>query len=107
MRSKGRTITVAEEGSEELRYLDYMRANASVGGGLLNDILLRPAPRVIEVWEEFLHGTQRKCGLIKEFPNPAYEIHVKRFMVRHHRLIGISVEDIAVLDSWLVDHCDG
>src|SRR5207245_2840129 len=51
---KGRTINYALPGSEELRYLDYMRANANVGGPNMTDILLRQNPTKVEVLEEFL-----------------------------------------------------
>src|SRR5207302_6678275 len=56
IRRKGRHITFASPGSEELRYLDWMKANANVGGGRLTLILLREDARKIEVLEEFLHG---------------------------------------------------
>ena len=48
-----------------------MGANANIGGERMMDILLRPDPRVIEVREEFLHGTQKKCGLIDDRGIPA------------------------------------
>jgi hypothetical protein len=60
VRSKGRAIGFALPGSDELRYLDYMRANANVGGEKLTHILLRQDPRKAEVLEEFLHGTQKR-----------------------------------------------
>jgi hypothetical protein len=94
---KGRTITFALNGSEELRYLDVMQANANVGGARLTDILLREDARLIEVWEEFLHGTQMKCEIIERFGLTEAEIKIKEFMVRHRRLIGISDDDAAIL----------
>jgi hypothetical protein len=99
MRSKGRDIQIAGEGTEELRLLDAMSANANVGGELLVHILLREEPRVIEVWEEFLHGTQKKCGIIERLGIREAEIHVKRFMIRHRRLIGIWDGDIRILEA--------
>jgi hypothetical protein len=99
MRSKGRSIQIALEGTEELRFLDLWPANASVGGELMTDILLREEPRLIEVWEEFLHGTQKKCGIIEKLGFNQAEIHVKRFMIRHHRLIGILEEDVRILEA--------
>jgi hypothetical protein len=99
MRSKGRSIQIAGEGTDELRLLDAMSANTNVGGELLVHILLREEPRVIEIWEEFLHGTQKKCGIIERLGVREAEIHVKNFMIRHRRLIGISDEDIRILDA--------
>ena len=64
VRAKGRTILFATEDSEELRYLDKQGVNGNVGGESCTHILLREDPRLIEVWEEFLHGTQFKCGLV-------------------------------------------
>jgi hypothetical protein len=99
MRSKGRSIQIARKGTDELRLLDAMSANANVGGELLVHILLREEPRTIEIWEEFLHGTQKKCGMIERLGIREAEIHVKRFMIRHRRLIGISDGDIRILEA--------
>jgi len=48
VRAHGRTIQIASEGSEELRYLNHMNANANVGGETMTDILLRENPTKIE-----------------------------------------------------------
>jgi hypothetical protein len=104
MRSKGRAILFATEGSEELRYLDAQGANANVGGETCTHILLREDPRFIEVWEEFLHGTQFRCGLFTDRSMSEgqealeeCEEHVKEFMIRHARLIGICEADVKIL----------
>ncbi len=103
MRRKGRVIEFAEAGSEALRYLDTMKANANVGGELLTNILIRGDVRTIEIWEEFLHGTQKKCGLIDDsVATTSAEIHVKRFMIQHRRMIGISEEDSSLLERMAV-----
>ena len=102
MRGKGREIQIAGPGSEELRYLDYMGANANVGGESYTSIILRDDPRQIEVWEEFLHGTQWRCGIIRGTSDLGRaEIHVKEFMIRHATLIGIIEEDRTILNSML------
>lgn len=99
MRRKGRTIVFVQADSDEERYLDHMGVHANAGGLRLDHILLRVDARLIEVWEEFLHGTQRKCGLIRDTrAMTTAEIHVKRFMSRHRRLIGLSDEDASVLE---------
>jgi hypothetical protein len=99
--SKGRSVSYAKPGSEELRYLDFMQANANVGGESLTQILLRHGPRKIEVIEEFLHGTQHRIGLIAKLGVDGAERHVKEFMVRHRRLLRICHEDVVILNEML------
>jgi hypothetical protein len=95
-------MVMAMEGLDELRFLDHMGAAASCGGDDYRHILLRPNPRKIEVIEEFLHGNQFDLGLISHVENaPRLEVHVKQFMIRHHRLLGISAEDVRVLRRML------
>jgi hypothetical protein len=101
VQAKGRTIVYAAPHSEELRYLEFMRANANVGGERMTHILLRTQPRKIEVLEEFLHGTQQRIGLIDRIGVDAAERHVKKFMIRHQQLMSISNEDAAVLAAML------
>lgn len=108
VRSKGRDILFATEGSEELRYLNKKKANANIGGETYTHILLREDPRFIEIWEEFLHGTQYKCGLFTDRTLgegqdgfEKCEEHVKEFMIRHARLIGICEADIKILQVLL------
>jgi hypothetical protein len=71
----GRTIKIAEEGSEEMRYLDYMNAEANVGGPTNSHILLRPNPTKVAVLEEFLHGTQTRLGIIEKLGVGRAEVH--------------------------------
>jgi len=97
VQSKGRTIDYALEGSDDLRFLDSMKANASAGGPQNLNILLRTAPRKIEVLEEFLHGTQQRLGLINKLGIRGAEVHVKDFMIRHQKRLGISNEDVEIL----------
>lgn len=101
MEGKGRTISYALPGSEELRYLDYMPANANVGGPKMTDILLRQDPTKVELLEEFLHGTQYRIGVIDRLGVQGAEIHVKEFMLRHLRLLGIPPEDAKILQQML------
>jgi hypothetical protein len=98
---KRRTMVIVLEGSDELRFLNHMRAAASCGGEDYRHILLRPNPRKIEVLEEFLHGTQFDLGLMNVKNAPGLEVHVKRFMIRHRRLLGISADDVRVLQRML------
>ena len=98
---KGRTITYALPGSDEFRYLEKMGANANVGGPKMTDILLRQNPTKVEVLEEFLHGTQHRLGMIDKLGVHGAERHVKEFMLRHQRLLGISPEDANILRQML------
>ena len=59
-----RAVQIVEAGSDELRYLDSIGAEANVGGEAMDSILLRPNPSKAAVLEEFLHGTQHKVGII-------------------------------------------
>jgi len=97
VQSKGRTIDYALPGSDELRYLDYMKANANVGGENMTNIILRQNPTKVEVLEEFLHGTQFRRGVIDRLGVQGAEVHVKDFMLRHQRLLGITDQDAAIL----------
>jgi hypothetical protein len=95
---KGRTVVIAQPGSDEMRFLDYFRAEASVGGETMEHILLRPNPSRAAVLEEFLHGTQFRAGMITDdLSRQAAEVQVKDFMVRHQRLLGLSDEDADIL----------
>ncbi len=98
---RGRTIVTATPGSEELRYLNFEGANANVGGPDLRHIVLREDVRLIEVYEEFLHGTQSRCGILERLGRAGAEVHVKEFMIRHRRLLGLSDRDIVALIALL------
>lgn len=64
-------------------------------------VYLRPDARKIEVLEEFLHGTQDKLGLMNKLGYPGYEVHVKQFMLRHQKMLGIGDSDASVLRQML------
>ncbi len=89
MRQHGRTIKFAGEGSEELRYLNAMGAEANVGGPGHLHILLRENPSKAAALEEFLHGTQSRLGIIDRLGVDGAEAHVRSFMWRHRNLLGL------------------
>ncbi|HEX6839866.1 MAG TPA: toxin TcdB middle/N-terminal domain-containing protein [Polyangia bacterium] len=93
----GRTIHIAVEGSEEMRYLDWIGAEANVGGPNMTHILLRPDPSKAAVLEEFLHGTQWRLGIVERLGMSGAETQVKDFMIRHSRLLGLGAEDVEAL----------
>jgi RHS repeat-associated protein len=107
MQSGGRrTIVIAQEGSDEARYLDYMRANASMNTADPTHILVRPDLRKIEVLEEYLHGTQQKLGIINKLGEVGAEIHVKDFMIRHSNMLGLSEKDVQALEVMKKSYID-
>lgn len=90
MQAHGRTITTATEGSEALRFLDTMGAEASVGGPGHLSIILRENPSRAAAMEEFLHGTQDRLGIIDRLGVQGAENHVSDFMTRHSKLLGLE-----------------
>ena len=63
----------------------------------LNHILLRENPTKSVVLEEFLHGTQYRLGIVDKLSLEGAEVHVKDFMIRHQRLLGLNPREIEVL----------
>jgi hypothetical protein len=68
---------------------------------LERELLLRPDARKVEVIEEYLHNVQRQVGLTQRLTLREVELHVKTFMLRHQRLLGISGADVEWLRNWL------
>jgi hypothetical protein len=95
LRSRGFTV---DQSTEVQQYLDYRKANAATF--LDKDLLLRPDARKIEVLEEYLHNVQRQVGLTEKMTPWEMEIHVKEFMLRHQKLLGISDADAGWLNNW-------
>ncbi|NJM08008.1 hypothetical protein HC891_20175 [Candidatus Gracilibacteria bacterium] len=94
VKQKGRNIY---QDDESVRMLDHFGANASAANA--TDITLRPDARKIEVLEEYLHTTQYRRGMDKYMTTAELELHVKGFMVRHQRMLGISANDVAWLQK--------
>lgn len=61
-------------------------------------ILLRENPSKAALLGEFLHGTQQKLGIIERLGISGAEKHVKDFMIRHSQLLGLSDEDVRILE---------
>ena len=97
IRSKGRSVNIVKDGSMEARYLDAIEAEANVGGETMTHILLRQNPGKAAALEEFLHGTQHRLGLIRRLGISGAEHHVKDFMIRHQKLLGLCQADVEVL----------
>ena len=104
VRKKGRTIDIVKQGSDDYLYMQKHGWEANAGGENLTHVLLRENPSKVALLEEFLHGTQYKSGIIKDF-SAKYggdleagmreaEVHVKQFMIRHQKLLNLHIEDV-------------
>ena len=96
---KRRRVIIALPGSDDLAYLDSpcVMAEAGCNDHDYQHIIFRENPGKAVVIEEFLHGTQHRLGIIDEIGRGASEYHVKDFMIRHQRLLGLSAEDVDIL----------
>ena len=88
-----------DQSAEIQRYLNFRNADAATF--LEKDLLLRPDARKIEVLEEYLHNVQRDIGLMDKMTPWQMEVHVKDFMLRHQKMLGISEADTQWLKDWL------
>ncbi len=107
--SKKRHLIVAKCGSDEYRYLQHMGAEGMTVGADMSTILVQSPAKKAVVLEEFLHGTQRRLGMVpsdlaigvggarSSAVVQQLEYHVKDFMVRHSRMLKLSPEDVEVL----------
>lgn len=98
---QNRDIRIAEPGTDLERHLNSMEAEASVFNTDVAEqdiILLRPEPNKIAVLEEFLHGTQRIIDALKDKERVILELHVKDFMIRHRKILGLSDNDVEMLE---------
>ncbi|MDR1282581.1 MAG: hypothetical protein LBK99_17425 [Opitutaceae bacterium] len=84
-------------GNDIVRLLDMQKAEAAMFDGT-NLILHRPNPSKAAMLEEFLHGTQSKLGLTSR-PGFNAEAHVKSFMIRHQKMLGLSAADVEILQQ--------
>jgi len=90
MRAKGRLIDIAEVGSEDYKYLESMGAEASTNTGVPNHILIKADANKSTLLEEFLHGTQNRIGVVDRLGTQGAEVHVKDFMLRHAKILGLN-----------------
>ncbi len=65
----------------------------------MTSILLRAQPSKGALLEEFLHGTQFKQGIIERRGQQGAEVHVKDFMVRYKKMLGLGQEDVKILET--------
>ena len=69
----------------------------------MTDILLRPGCSRAVLWEEFLHGTQFRLGLYEpdQLGVSGCERHVKEYMIRRRRSLGLSDAEVDTLHELL------
>ena len=100
MRDKGYTIHVAKKGTDEYRYLVNNNIEASFNNavGLEKHILIREGATKSAVLEEFLHSVQNRIPSLKNKSPLELEVHVKEFMIRHAKILGLESEaDLGLL----------
>jgi len=102
MKAKGREFLTAEQGGDLEKHLVSSHAEASVfpGDGVPHLIIIKPGASKVSVLEEFLHGTQKSLGILDNAAIPRHyaEVHVKDFMLRHRRMLGLSEDDFVLLE---------
>lgn len=62
--------------------------------------LLRENPSKAALLEELLHGTQTRLGVTDRLGTSGFgsaETHVKDFMIRHKKMLGLGNEDVQIL----------
>jgi len=96
MRAKGREFDIAAPGSFHFNRFENLGIEASELDGLIR--LKQDSPKIAAL-EEFLHGTQRQIPSMLQLPREILEIDVKDFMIRHSKLLGLTANDIKVLES--------
>jgi hypothetical protein len=96
-----RRVITALPGTDDLAYLDnpLIMAEASCNDEDYQHIILRENPSKTALLEEFLHGTQHKLGIIDKLGRGGAEYHVKDFMIRHQKLLGLGAEDVEILQK--------
>ncbi|HEY2567144.1 MAG TPA: hypothetical protein VGH95_05520, partial [Candidatus Aquirickettsiella sp.] len=107
MRSKGRSIDIASKGSDDYKYLSSMGAEGSTNTLTPNHILIREDASKSTLLEEFLHGTQNKLGIVDRLTPQGAEVHVKDFMIRHAKLLGLdNPTDLRLLQQLKIEEIE-
>lgn len=108
MRSKGRELKIIEPGTAERGRLDGLGKEAAVliSTDMPDLIQLKVGAPKIAALEEFLHGTQFRNPYLSELPIAIREIHVKDFMIRHQKMLGLSENDSSVLRVLMQDEIE-
>jgi hypothetical protein len=105
MRAKGREFEIIEPGTLARGRLDGLGKEAAVliSFDMPDLIQLKVGASKIAALEEFLHGTQFRNPSLAELPIAIREIHVKDFMIRHSKMLGLSENDLSILRALMQD----
>jgi len=108
MRGKGWTVHVAKKGTDEYRYLVNNNIDASFNTGVPKHILIKEGAPKSALLEEYLHGTQTELGLLEKYGSKeALEVHVKDFMLRHAKMLGLdNPHDLNLLKQLKIEEID-
>lgn len=108
MRSKGRELKIIEPGTADRGRLDGLGKEAAVliSTDMPDLIQLKVGAPKIAALEEFLHGTQFRNPSLSELPIAIREVHVKDFMIRHQKMLGLSENDLSVLRVLMQDEIE-
>lgn len=100
MSRKGREFQLFEPDSFMANRMEKLGAEASVFAleGETDIIFLKAKAPKIAALEEFLHGTQKRIPSLANELDVILEIEVKDFMIRHRQLLGLSDNDLKVLE---------
>ena len=90
MQAMGRTIHIAVKDSEDYKYLETMGAEASTNTGMPDHIIIKEDASKSALLEEFLHGVQNRIGIVNRLGVQGAEVHVKDFMIRHAKMLGLN-----------------
>ena len=84
-----------------------MGAEGSTNTATPNHILIREDASKSTLLEEFLHGTQNKLGIVNRLTSQGAEVHVKDFMIRHAKLLGLdNSADLRLLQQLKVEEIE-
>lgn len=108
MRSKGRELKIIEPGTADRGRLGGLGKEAAVliSTDMPDLLQLKVGAPKIAALEEFLHGTQFRNPYLSELPIAIREIHVKDFMIRHQKMLGLSENDLSVLRVLMQDEIE-
>lgn len=93
-------VVVAKEGSDDMKSLILAGAEGSYAADV---ILLRPGAPKIAALEEYLHALQDRFPRLSEMSIADREVHVKEFMLRNQRRLGLDENDVKALKILLED----
>lgn len=108
MKSKGWQIEIVRPGTDDYRYFTKYNIDASINTGVPKHILIKEGAPKSALLEEYLHGTQLKLGLLEKYGSrEALEVHIKDFMIKHSKILGLdNPHDIKLLQQLKLEEID-